>query len=504
MNEKKFSQPSQTEKSESGPSPSREEIFKQRVELEEALMEFTHETTKLAEGRKKLEPEKEAEVFGALRSKDSLLHQGMAYPETTQAVYLILHKLANTWNGEEFYKNGIVRYALDKIEELSPRLEEALQKAGGRGLSEAEVVHLYRELISKGDLEQMVTGAEYLAQHMDWINEQVFESEGWTRKEYIKDLVKIAAYLKNDLREQALEYLTFFVGTTLPLKDRITVAMNLLETKDRGLQTHAYEMFYYILEGYHLPAEEIWDAWVMSGTTTYSLEKNFERIEMLEEKIPGICQFLYKEYGIANFVRYPVELLTRQYEEREITEKPYGVIIYPRYDYNSAFMDVKVFQELLDQLKGEFLLRVAECESKQDIARTFLKFDKKYNIPNGQRISLLILGGHGQERSIRFGGDGERHRLIITDLTGKGVQKTGGFFSENPTIILASCSTGAEGGIGQQLSSVFKANVIAPKVPTNIVGYDVAKGPEGKFAFKARYRDKGVESQYIQGEMRND
>ena len=61
--------------------------------------------------------------------------------------------------------------------------------------------------------------------------------------------------------------------------------------------------------------------------------------------------------------------------------------------------------------------------------------------------------------------------MKISDLRGSGARKAVDFFDENPTFILASCSTGAKEGIAQELSSVFHAKVIAPENPTSVLGY---------------------------------
>ncbi len=112
----------------------------------------------------------------------------------------------------------------------------------------------------------------------------------------------------------------------------------------------------------------------------------------------------------------------------------------------------------------------------------------------------MILGGHGTERSIAFGGSNERHTLRIEDLLGRGVRKTGGFFEDEPTIILTSCSTGADAGIAQRLSRTFGAKVIAPKIPTNVKAYHATRRQgEKKFNFSAEYNDEGSKSLYVSG-----
>jgi hypothetical protein len=141
-----------------------------------------------------------------------------------------------------------------------------------------------------------------------------------------------------------------------------------------------------------------------------------------------------------------------------------------------------------------------------DVARALIELNKKYNPPDGSghKISLAIIGGHGTEDSIRFGGDDERHALLSQDLQGRGIQRTGEFFEDKPTFILVSCSTGADKGIGQKLSEVMGAKVIAPKIPTHIREYYVGKRRGGNFRFNARYADDkkegDIRSVYVGGE----
>lgn len=255
----------------------------------------------------------------------------------------------------------------------------------------------------------------------------------------------------------------------------------------------------------HKLSRDVFEAWKRSGNQIYEIvERNMTSIGMLEKENPGICSFLYREFGIADFGRYPVELLLSQYREVDKLENPYGVVIFPRDDHNGAFYnDAFALLEFYKKLQGEFSLRVFECDGKIGVARALLKCSKKYNPPGekGHKISLAIIGGHGSRDSIRFGVGRDRDFLFIDDLMGKGVQKTSEFFEANPTIILVSCSTGADKGIGQKLSEVMGAKVIAPKTPTNISEIQVGKRRGGKFRFNAKYRseEKDVRSVYVGG-----
>ena len=80
-------------------------------------------------------------------------------------------------------------------------------------------------------------------------------------------------------------------------------------------------------------------------------------------------------------------------------------------------------------------------------------------------------------------------------------QRAGQFFVDNPTIILSSCSTGAEGGIGQELSKRFGAKVIAPKEPTSMAEIHASKNRgQNEFRFNATYAARDSKKLYKSGE----
>jgi hypothetical protein len=404
--------------------------------------------------------------------------------------------------------NEFVKFGLRLIEELAPEIEECYKVNGEGTLGLHRIMRLYHELIEQGDRYQQMAGAHFLSQHMDWFSQM---SKGLIEyRMNTQRLSDIIRYGRKEERFIALEILEKFLNDTSNNEEKIYIATKLLEMEDKGAEYIARRVILNLIAEYGLPYFDITSAWTRSSdlvSQPQRIRENLECMDALEKKNPGICIYLYKENGICDFGRYPVEMLEKQYEERENTNSPYGVVMYPRDDWNGAFYHNKdAFEGLLKDLKGEFLLRVAECEGKMDIARMLLKFDKTYGGANGNKISLLILGGHGTENSIRFGNsdfrgsDDEKHVLHTKDLEGKGVRKTGNFFDEKPTIILASCSTGAEGGIAQELSKVFNAKVIAPKIPTNVKSYHASKNRgQEKFRFHAQYRDENAKNLYQQG-----
>lgn len=245
-----------------------------------------------------------------------------------------------------------------------------------------------------------------------------------------------------------------------------------------------------IIEKYGLDYEKMHDAWWShqhsSGFPEPSIFKNIVHIHEIEAKKMGAARLLFKEYGIRNFERYPTRLLVAQAEAHKDDTKPYGIILNPENDWNGAFSnDYQTWGHLHLQLEEcGYALRVIECESKQEIARRLISLDRWYG--KNHKISFAFVGGHGTEDTIRFGGLKERNTLFTEDFAGRGVRKTNKFFEPKPTIILVSCSTGAEKGIGQKLSETLGAKVIAPKVPTNLRHADVSLN-ERELVFKVTY-----------------
>ncbi|KKQ95383.1 MAG: hypothetical protein UT85_C0017G0011 [Candidatus Levybacteria bacterium GW2011_GWA2_40_16] len=251
-----------------------------------------------------------------------------------------------------------------------------------------------------------------------------------------------------------------------------------------------------ILESYGSEGRDMLLAWGKSPYPTSvvdevsigeAVKRNLEAIDLLEKERPGITKFLTDEFGIKTFAKYPPELLIRQYDEVGSTDLPYGIVLYPRNDHNGAFYhDRAIFEKLLKQLNGRFAIRVIEAESKYEVARALMKLVKRYSPKH--KISFAIIGGHGREDLIQFGGTDERYVLYSQDLLGRGVRKASEFFEQNPTIILASCWTGAPGGIGQELSEALGAKVIASSARTSIRHIN-ARVEDGQVDFDVEYAE---------------
>lgn len=231
-----------------------------------------------------------------------------------------------------------------------------------------------------------------------------------------------------------------------------------------------------------------------------SVVKSLEVMEKIEKQRPGGVKFLNDNFGIKEFLRYPPEVLIAQIDEQEINQ-PYGILVYPRDDHNDAFdADERVIKKIFDQTRNKHGLKIFEAGGKFSLAKMLIKLNKTYG--NKNKIAYMLLGGHGTEYKITLGEALKLGKLNSDDLYGRATKKIKDFFVENPTIILESCSTGAEGGIGQQLSKEFEANVIAPKKPTSLKTIQVDYSKKGAPLFSVEYvgyRDDDIMVEYKSG-----
>jgi hypothetical protein len=403
-------------------------------------------------------------------------------------------------------QNKFMRLAFDTIIDLRPDIREAMKQ--GR-LEPWYGLRVFDKLIMTGTKRDQVIGISALADNIDLIEQGINHPQA--QDGFIslaREIVERGDHTQTQLAAQALERA---IEKADNKKLPILISTLFIRSKEAldfpELIYSGWKAVRSTLEKLGLPYDEFVQAWMKStksekiGSAVYD---NLKVITELEEAKKGTTLFLYREFGILDFGRYPSALLLKQVEEVEDTSKPWGVIMYPRNDWNGAFYaDKDAFEELLTSVKGEFSLRVVECEGKRDVARNLIKLDRKYNPSDGSghKVSLAIIGGHGTENTIRFGGDDDRHVLRTEDLLGKGTAKASQFFEVNPTIILVSCSTGAEKGIGQELSEKFGAKVIAPKIPTNISGLHASRNRgQSKFRFNATFRDKEAKNMHVAGQ----
>jgi hypothetical protein len=264
-------------------------------------------------------------------------------------------------------------------------------------------------------------------------------------------------------------------------------------------------------------AEEILKWWTQTTEKRFqAIEANLKTIRAMEQKHPGITKVLMNEFGIRDFGRYPEEILIAQYEQRDNLDIPYGVVIYPYADWNNAlYSQYDTFRRFFPKIDGKYALRIVECRSLLDIGKALLTLNKRYapenttnhlgqieknTLTRGHKITFALIGGHGSEGSITFGNNNPSAELNKADLlSGEGIKRISTLLEDDPTIILVSCLTGKEQGIGQTMSEVYKGKVIAPNEPTNLQDIDVQFDNLGKPIFSVEYRESEVSKTYSLG-----
>lgn len=248
-----------------------------------------------------------------------------------------------------------------------------------------------------------------------------------------------------------------------------------------------------------LDPNKIISAWLRNHTGPNQWPQIWENvliIHRLEEAQKGATEVLFKEFGIRNFARYSPKTLLEQIKEVKNKEKPYGILLNPVSDHNGAFSDqskdYQMVNDLTDQLSQKgYLLRIIEAETKTEIARHLIKMHRLYG--DRHKIYFILIGGHGSENSIEFGGTDPKQILKLPELEdiflGKRIQKATNLFEDNFKIVLLSCSTRREGGIAQKISNITGAKVIAPNSTASIEKIDVLEDDEKRIDFDVKFNE---------------
>lgn len=253
-----------------------------------------------------------------------------------------------------------------------------------------------------------------------------------------------------------------------------------------------------ILKRYGLPNEPFTNLWRLNAKEQKPSDRpqslilnHLCQILKLETMDPGICRFLWEEFGIVHFARYPTRLLIRQ-RMMFGSNAPYGVIMCPYSDHNGAFETPLYLNRLFHDVIGKLEIRVAEVDGLQAVVRKLIRFKQQYNPKNGaNKIKFFLLGGHGNQNDIQFGtGREPKHLIAKKDAERTGIERLPSFFARDATIILQSCTTGVEGGIAEVFSQkIPDATIHAPTIPTNISSIRATRELWRHWKFDVKYTD---------------
>jgi hypothetical protein len=128
---------------------------------------------------------------------------------------------------------------------------------------------------------------------------------------------------------------------------------------------HCESLLHRILEKYGFDPKKILDEWCESNYQygrKPNVAGNLEKIIEIEEKRKGASQFLYKNFGIRNFYRYPESVLIAQFDEYNNTEKPYGILLQATGDHNGSFgTKAEKWEKLFEEIKDKYNFRIVEA-----------------------------------------------------------------------------------------------------------------------------------------------
>lgn len=234
-----------------------------------------------------------------------------------------------------------------------------------------------------------------------------------------------------------------------------------------------------------LPFQRTVSAWKESSTGAeddfvYTVEKNISILEALERTKRGSAKQLASINNIFCYERYPIEFLLRQVEIGSLADKPYGIGVIGRWDYEERLVGCGVTLQILDERLPNHYLRAFEASNLAEVDRTLDRFGALYG--GLGEIPLSIWSAHANDTGMRLGA-GVRERFDKSKLSNARVSRFSQVFADTPTHILLGCSTGAEEGFAQALSRSPKSRVYAADAdtwPMVVVPYTL---PDGKDVF---------------------
>ena len=220
------------------------------------------------------------------------------------------------------------------------------------------------------------------------------------------------------------------------------------------------------------------------------IESNLMSLRNIEKESPGGIKLLHENYGIYEFNRYPKEMMIDQINNHN-KDIPYGVLFYPAEDSSDAFdQDKEVLKQLYDGTKGKHISRVFEVEGRLSLARYLVTLKLKYK----SKIDFMILAGHGEESGMEFSWKSHLDKDLVNRSTS--IDSIKEMMTDEPSIVLFSCSTGAEEGFAQTLSEKLNAKVQAPTVESGPQSLSV-RYDGNKPTIDVKFRDE--QSEYFKG-----
>lgn len=226
--------------------------------------------------------------------------------------------------------------------------------------------------------------------------------------------------------------------------------------------------------------------WYYSYRTdpSFAFSHHFMRLQELEAARPGASRALYERYGIRSFGRYDVDVLTRQYDERENRSLPYGIVLTGMEDHNGAhFRRVNDLAPQVRALRGAdtHLLRCIEANSPRDLARRIICLDRTYRERGGHPIGFAVVLAHGRDGQVCMhygrGGSLTPQSLVNADL--------GPRLAPGAEVVIHACEGGKEGGFAHALSHQQLSVQASPDI-LRMLSYDVEADAQHRVRFRKK------------------
>lgn len=238
-----------------------------------------------------------------------------------------------------------------------------------------------------------------------------------------------------------------------------------------------------------------------------ALQKNMGMILSVEGKRPGFFHAMYAQSGITHFERHSEEFWLAQYDSiGKRSRKPLLVLLEADADHSCAFQNLG---ELAEHLSEQFEIRVYGAATNREAAMRLVSAHRDYG-----KIDVMFMAMHGDNGAMQLGTLSYKGTLTADAILGLGGQRAGkngkakqtvglmGMFSEFPTFLFISCSTGApgEGAIAWRISERHpNADFYAPetKSGTSTIVYRGIK--DGHHSFSVNWGEGVKGAKYSKG-----
>ncbi len=198
------------------------------------------------------------------------------------------------------------------------------------------------------------------------------------------------------------------------------------------------------------------------------LRECLKTMKILEEECPGSVSVLHDDFNMTFFGRYPIEVLKKQYLERNDKSLAYGISVFAKIDHNGILQSS---QETLKKMSAalqekSISMRIIESGNRFELTKQLILLNRRYG-GNDNKIKFILLEAHASKNRVTLGAieleeDFIAETINSSDLKLHIVQQLRSFFDEKVHIFFFACDTGEKKGIAQGLSDKWKCITIGP------------------------------------------